>query len=65
MLQTRPLVRIRDVAQLGGIEIPTATKGLHNLVELGIVREITGFKRNRIYVYSRYLEVLNEGTEPL
>ncbi len=65
VLQMRPLVRIRDVAQRGGIEIPTATKGLHTLAELGIVREITGFKRNRIYVYSRYLDVLNEGAEPL
>ncbi len=35
------------------------------LAELGIVREITGFKRNRIYVYYRYLDVLNEGAEPL
>ncbi len=65
VLQTRPLVRIRDVAQRGGVEIPTATKGLRILAELGIVREITGFKRNRIYVYSRYLDVLNEGAEPL
>ncbi len=32
---------------------------------LGIAREITGKKRNRIFAYDRYLTILSEGTEPL
>jgi hypothetical protein len=35
------------------------------LLELGVVREMTGKQRRRIYSYDRYLEVLNQGTEPL
>jgi len=29
----------------------------------GIVREITGRKRNRIFAYERYLAILREGTD--
>jgi hypothetical protein len=35
------------------------------LENLGIVREITGRKRERVFAYTRYLAILNEGTEPL
>jgi len=47
-----------------GIAYPTAAKGMKALVELGIARELTGRKRNRIFVYSEYLAMLSEGTEP-
>jgi hypothetical protein len=33
------------------------------LVELELARELTGKRRNRLFVYDRYLGVLNEGTE--
>ena len=33
------------------------------LVELGVARELTGRRRNRLFVYDRYLDILNEGTE--
>jgi hypothetical protein len=33
------------------------------LVDLGIARELTGRRRNRLFVYDRYLTILNEGTE--
>ena len=32
---------------------------------LGIVKELTGGRRNRVFSYDRYLAMLNEGTEPL
>lgn len=28
-------------------------------------REITGRSRDRVFAYGRYVEILNEGTEPL
>ncbi len=34
------------------------------LESLGIARELTGKRRNRLFVYERYLDVLSEGTEP-
>ncbi|MFN2349435.1 MAG: hypothetical protein ABR558_07675 [Thioalkalivibrio sp.] len=33
--------------------------------DLGINREITGKKRNRLFVYDEYLKRLSEGTDPL
>lgn len=35
------------------------------LVSLGLARELTGHRRNRVFAYDRYLAVLSEGTEPL
>jgi hypothetical protein len=43
----------------------TASKAMQLLVTSGIVRELTGRKRNRIFVYDAYLAILNEGGEPL
>jgi hypothetical protein len=33
--------------------------------KIGIVREITGKQRDRVYVYSQYVKILDEGTHPL
>jgi hypothetical protein len=35
------------------------------LVDSGIARELTGQRRNRIFVYDAYLARLNEGGQPL
>jgi hypothetical protein len=35
------------------------------LIALGIAKELTGRKRDRVFAYDRYLAVLQEGTEPL
>jgi hypothetical protein len=34
------------------------------LVSMDVAREFTGKRRNRLFVYDRYLKILNEGTEP-
>ena len=64
-LRERPLVTLNEVHRHTGISFPTATKGMSALVNLGIVRELTGQRRNRVFVYDRYLSILNEGIEPL
>ena len=33
------------------------------LERLGVARELTGKKRNRLFGYDRYVAILNEGTE--
>ncbi|MBI2976295.1 MAG: Fic family protein [Chloroflexi bacterium] len=65
VLRERPLVTLNEVHRRAGISFPTATKGMNALVELGIVRELTGRRRNRVFAYDRYLSILNEGIEPL
>lgn len=64
-LRQRPLATLTQVSERAGISFPSASKGMEALMELGIVRELTGGRRNRVYAYSRYLDILNEGTEPL
>jgi Fic family protein len=62
-LAARDIVfRIRGGAEeLSLSEVTLATTAGH-LERLGIVREVTGRSRNKLFVYSRYLAVLEEGT---
>ena len=65
LMQSRPVVTIQTVADSLNTSFPTAGVALQNLAELGIVRETTGKRRGRIYIYTDYLAILNRGTEPL
>ena len=65
VLCQRPLVTLNHVRDRAGISFPSAAKGMDALTQLGIVRELTGQRRNRVFAYDRYLSILNEGTEPL
>jgi len=64
-LRERPLATVTDLAKRTGVSYPTAAKSVDSLIDLGIAREITGRKRNRVFAYHDYLGILNEGTEPL
>lgn len=64
-LRERPAITLNEVCRRTGISFPTATKGMNALLELSIARELTGQRRNRVFVYDRYLSILSEGTEPL
>jgi Fic family protein len=61
----RPITTLNDVCQRTGLSFPTATKGIDKLLNLAIMKERTGGRRNRVFSYERYLAILNEGTEPL
>ena len=64
-LRQRPLSSLRHLAASAGISFPTASKAMLMLVEIGIARELTGQRRNRVFVYDAYLNILNEGGEAL
>lgn len=64
-LQENPVVTTRRATKEMTISRPTITSALNHLQELGIVREITGKERYRVYTYQDYLNILDEGTEPL
>ena len=61
-LKARPVITLQEAARRSGLSFPAATAGMSLLVELGVARELTGKKRNRAFVYDRYLKTLNEGT---
>ena len=63
--QKHPITDAKKVVEHCKVTLPTANKSLHHLVDLGIVKEITGKIRNKIYVYQKYLDILSEGTGPV
>jgi Fic family protein len=65
ILCRRPLRSVNSVSRETGLSFQTASAGMEVLTKLGIARELTGRKRNRVFAYDRYLAILNEGTEPL
>ncbi len=64
-LRQRPLCSLRHAGATAGISFPTASKAMLALVDMGIARELTGQRRNRVFVYDAYLNILNEGGEAL
>ncbi len=64
-LKKLPQVSVKLLAEKLNISAPTARNSLNNLVKLGIVKEITKKNRDKIYVYKKYLDILEYGTEPL
>jgi len=64
-MQRRPIVTIQAAAKELKLSLPTVGKSLSHLIELGIVGELTGKRRNRIFAYRKYLSMLDRGTEPL
>ncbi|MBX3024590.1 Fic family protein [bacterium] len=63
-LKTRPIVSMPQVCRQTGLSFPAASAAMDLLAELGIARELTGKRRNRLFAYDRYLAILNEGTGP-
>lgn len=57
------VLTIPYAAQRLGLSAVTTGKAAVHLEQLGIVREATGKPRNRIYVYTKYLAILEEGTQ--
>lgn len=60
-----PITSAPRAAEAIQATLPTAAGALRRLEALGILREITGGTYRRIYAYTAYLDLLNEGTEPL
>ncbi len=65
LLQAQPIVSIPVAAERLKLSFPAVNTGLGHLVKLGIVRELTGKTRGRLFAYDAALKPLNEGMEPL
>ena len=64
-LRERPVLTLGHLCRQHQISFPTAGKAMQKLVSAGIARELTGQRRNRVFIYAAYLGILNEGGEPL
>ena len=65
LLQKKPFLSAPAVRDLTGLTMPTVNAALETLQQLGIVAEVTGRRRGRIYAYRAYLKILGEGAEPI
>ncbi|HNR94791.1 MAG TPA: Fic family protein [Kiritimatiellia bacterium] len=63
-LLIRPITTSRALERATGLSHVSVNKALDHLCALGMAGELTGAKRNRIFSYTEYIRILNEGTEP-
>ena len=64
-LQQNPYLTANLLVARTGLTAPTINAALADLERLGVVEEVTGRRRGRVFGYRHYLDILNEGTEPL
>lgn len=60
-----PIVSAQTAGEFLSLSHPAANNLIAKFVKFGILKEITGKKRDKRYAYSQYLEILSEGTAPL
>lgn len=59
-LYERPIVSVADIQTLLGTTYPSASNVVSRLATLGILREITGHRRNRLFRYDSYIQLFSE-----
>ena len=62
-LMEHPIATSGSLVKKTGITPATVNKALVHLEQLGIVKELTARKRNRLFSYAGYIEIMNRGTE--
>lgn len=65
LMQRHPYLRIRTATKALKLTVPTVTSALNHLMELGIVKEISGKQRDRLFAYSQYVRMFSGDTQPL
>lgn len=60
LLQTNPYLTATAAVRRSGLTMPTVNSALAELEKLGLVTEITGRKRGRVFCYKAFLEILSE-----
>ncbi|MFH1038763.1 MAG: Fic family protein [PVC group bacterium] len=62
VLEKSPILSIGAASRKSDISVPTTTSSLKLLEKLKIVKEVTGRRRGRLFAYTRYINLLGEGT---
>jgi len=57
VLYKNPIIDAKDVAQKLNIHIATANRLIKDFERLGILKELTGYKRNRIFAFEEYINI--------
>jgi Fic family protein len=57
--QVNPLFSIKNAAREMEVSFPTASSAVARMTEAGILRESSGKRRDRLFLYESYLDILN------
>lgn len=57
----RPIMSAGEVVKSTQLTTPTVNSCVETLTDMGLIKEITGRKRDRLFVYDRYLSTLDRG----
>lgn len=58
----KPLITIKEISISFEISYQAASTLISQIEAIGILKEITGQKRNKRYIYAEYMNILSEGT---
>ncbi|MFP4151938.1 MAG: Fic family protein [Alkalispirochaeta sp.] len=61
VFRKRPIIGGSELAESTQLSLPTVNAAVEALMQLGIVTETTGRKRDRVFAYERYLATLERG----
>ena len=62
-LYQKPYLSVASVQQITGTSYSAANGLVTRLVNVGILKELTGRRRNRLFSYDAYISIFGEGTE--
>jgi Fic family protein len=57
VLYGNPIIDSAKVAEVLDVHVSTAIRLVNDLVDLGILVELTGFKRNRVFAFQSYIDL--------
>lgn len=58
-LYQKPVLNAIKIVEITNVSQPTAYKILDELESFGVLREVTGGKRGKVYVFDRYIKLFN------
>lgn len=59
----QPVLNANAIQTQTSLSAATIHSSLENLIKAGIIEEVSQKKRNKIFVYKEYINILNDGTE--
>lgn len=57
LLYRKPVITGKELAAALAVAVPTSNSLIHDFERLGILKEITGQRRGRVFVFQRYLDL--------
>ncbi len=63
ILPHKPIFTVSEIAKKLELTTPPLNKAINLFISLGLLTEVTGKRRDRVFKYETYLNILAEGTE--